>query len=316
MKTQGLCQGNGALPAGWAVISICILRACGEKGHGAKFLCPITKLQQHLLAISYVNDTDILHIDLTKDESVDEVHTAIQGSVNSWGKLLIATGRVLQPQKCLYSVISFDWKNGEWQYAQNATRDNLQITVPLPDGSSAMISHKKVSQAKKTLGAMTSPDGNSTASILMMQEKAQDWINAVQSGNMHRCNVWFFLKVQFWPRVGYGLCSSMATLHELDNVLHQQYFQILPLGRVVQTTTVESRTINAVRNRGAGRVNEQTTDALRLQHTIGDSQLCFLRFDSIRTQPCACWMAALTITRKPTGFYNRIYKGVAFLFVN
>jgi hypothetical protein len=48
-----------------------------------------------------------------KDESVDEVHMAIQGSVNSWGKLLIATGGVLQPQKCFYSVISFDWKNGE-----------------------------------------------------------------------------------------------------------------------------------------------------------------------------------------------------------
>jgi hypothetical protein len=49
---------------------------------------------------------------------------------------------------------------------------------------------------------------------------------------------------------------------------------------------------------------------------IEDSQLCFFCFNSIRTQPCACWMAALTITGKPTGFYNRIYKGMAFLFVN
>jgi hypothetical protein len=138
MKTQGLCQGNGALPAGWAVISICILRAHGKKGCGAKFLCPITKLQQYLLAILYVNNTDILHINLTKDESVNDVHTAIQGSGNSWGKLLIATGGVLQPQKCFYSVISFDWKNGEWQYAQNATRDYLRITVPLPDRSSVL----------------------------------------------------------------------------------------------------------------------------------------------------------------------------------
>jgi hypothetical protein len=42
IKMQGLCQGNGASPTGWAVISICILRAHGKKGHGAKFLCPIT----------------------------------------------------------------------------------------------------------------------------------------------------------------------------------------------------------------------------------------------------------------------------------
>ena len=110
IKTQGLCQGNGAAPApaGWAVISICILQAHGKKGHGAKFICPITKLRQHLSAIIFVNDTDILHIDLTKEEIIEDVHTAIQGSINSWGNLLIATGGALQPKKCFYSIISFE----------------------------------------------------------------------------------------------------------------------------------------------------------------------------------------------------------------
>ncbi len=54
-------------------------------------------LKQHLSAILYINNTDILHIDLMKDKSTNEVHTAIQGSVNSWGNLLIATGGALQP---------------------------------------------------------------------------------------------------------------------------------------------------------------------------------------------------------------------------
>jgi hypothetical protein len=51
MKTQGLMQGNGTSPAGWAVISICILGAHGKKGHGAKFYCPISNLRHHLSAI-------------------------------------------------------------------------------------------------------------------------------------------------------------------------------------------------------------------------------------------------------------------------
>ncbi len=149
IKTQGLCQGNRALPAGWAVISICILQAHGRKGHGVKFLCPITNLQQHLSAILYVNYTDILHIDLTKDKSTDEVHTAIQSSVSSWGNLLIATGGVLQPNTCFYLIILFKWNNGEWRYAENSTRDNLRVTVPLLNGSSESISHKKVSHAEE-----------------------------------------------------------------------------------------------------------------------------------------------------------------------
>ena len=90
------------------MISICILGAHRKKGHGAKFLCPISKLHHHLSAILYVDDTDIIHIDLTQEESVNEVHNAIQSSVNSWGNLLIATGGALQPSKCFYSVISFE----------------------------------------------------------------------------------------------------------------------------------------------------------------------------------------------------------------
>ena len=66
IKTQGMCQGNRASSAGWAVISICILNAHGRKGHGAKFVCPITKSEKHLSVILYVDDTNLLHIDLTK----------------------------------------------------------------------------------------------------------------------------------------------------------------------------------------------------------------------------------------------------------
>jgi hypothetical protein len=197
INKQGLTQGNGASPAGWAVISICILGAHGKKGHGTKFYCPISKLKQHLSAILYVDDTDILHINLTKDESVDEVHSAIQHSVNSWGNLLIATGRVLQPNKCLYSIISFEWMNGEWRYTNNTLRGEFGVTVPLPGGKAATIEHKSVDHTEKTLGAMTSPDGDGAASIQMMQEKTQAWINAVRNGHLHRRNVWFLLKGNF-----------------------------------------------------------------------------------------------------------------------
>ena len=60
INTQGLCQGNGASPAGWAVVSICILSTHKKKGHGAHFTCPITKLKNHIAGIIYVDDTDLV----------------------------------------------------------------------------------------------------------------------------------------------------------------------------------------------------------------------------------------------------------------
>jgi hypothetical protein len=207
-----------------------------KKGHGAKFFCPVTKLQHHLSAILYVDDTDLLHIDLTKDESVKDVHIAIQESVNSWGNLLTATEGVLQPQKCFYSIISFKWKNGEWKYAENNKNNKYSITVPLPGGGNAAIIHKSITHAGKTLGAMTSPDGNSSTSLGMMQDNAQQLINDVRGGHLHRHNVWFSMKVQLWPSVRYGICSSTATFQILEGDLRKQYYQLLPLRGIVHTT--------------------------------------------------------------------------------
>jgi hypothetical protein len=157
-----------------------------KKGHGAKFLCPITKINHHLSAILYVDDTDLLHINLTKDETVEEVHAAIQASVNSWGNLLIVTGGALQPSKCFHVIILFEWVNGEWGYRCNNTRGDFRVTLPLPQNGRAPIAHNPVTHAEKTLGAMTSPDGSSRASIKMMQEKAQQWVNDVRNGHLHR----------------------------------------------------------------------------------------------------------------------------------
>jgi hypothetical protein len=184
-----------------------------------------------------------LRIDLTKDKSVDKVHVAIQDSINSWGNLPIATGGMLQPSKSFYSIISFEWKNGISTYANSYLKGEF-ITVPLPGGSKAVINHKSIDHAEKILGAMTSPDGNSSASLKMIQEKAQQWINAVRNGHLHPHNVWFLLKAQFWPQIGYGLCSLTSTFNELERALHHKCYQILPLGGVVQNTTT-SRTIDA-----------------------------------------------------------------------
>ncbi len=114
-KTQGLCQGSGAAPVGWAVVSIAILRAHKQNGHAATFLCPLTDTFTQLSAILFVDDTDVIHFWMDADESALEAHQHLQDSVLSWGNLLIATGGSLKPSKCFYHLISFQWKrNGQW----------------------------------------------------------------------------------------------------------------------------------------------------------------------------------------------------------
>ena len=109
MKIQGLCQGNGAAPAGWGVISITIINAHKKKGHGDKFVCPISQRTGHLAAILLVDDNNLIHIDMDQDQTAAEAHEDLQASANSWGKLLISSGGSLKPEKCFLYLISFVW---------------------------------------------------------------------------------------------------------------------------------------------------------------------------------------------------------------
>jgi hypothetical protein len=104
-----MCQGNGAASAAWAVVSITIVRAHKRKGHGAKFMCPISNLKFHLAGIIFVDDTDLIHINMGQNEDADLALIHLQDSISNWGQLLLATGGALKPSKCFYYLISFEW---------------------------------------------------------------------------------------------------------------------------------------------------------------------------------------------------------------
>ncbi len=187
IKTQGLGQGNGASPAGWCVSSIVILRAHGAKGHGAHFIAPMSLVCRSLSAILYVDDTGLLHINMDAEESIVEVHAAIQRAIVNWGRLLIATGGTLKPEKCFYHLIDFAWtQKGGWQYIAHHEEEGAALFVPLPDGKMAPISHLAVDNAQKTLGVTMCPSGNSAGSLNQMKDKAKKWFDSVTAGRLHR----------------------------------------------------------------------------------------------------------------------------------
>jgi hypothetical protein len=81
MKTQGMCQGNGAAPAGWTAVSIAMIEAHKRRGHGVHLRCPISQKETHLVGTLFVDGSDIEHLNLTKQETVMEAHSALQESI-------------------------------------------------------------------------------------------------------------------------------------------------------------------------------------------------------------------------------------------
>jgi hypothetical protein len=204
-----MCQGNGAAPAGWAAISITILSAHKKKGHSATFMCPVTNKVVKLAAILYVDDCDLLHINMVEEDSVLVTFEKMQESVMNWGRLLIASGGSYKPPKCFFHLISFKWdRKGNWSYDTNHDKPEFDMVVPMPDGSVESIEHLPVTEAKETLGVYSCPNGSAHGAIQAMTTKAQEWVDRAKEGRLKRSDIWFLLDCQFWPRVGYGLCLA------------------------------------------------------------------------------------------------------------
>jgi hypothetical protein len=242
VKTQGLCQGNGVAPAGWTVMSIAMIQAHKRKGNGIHLTCPITKKEMHLVGMLFVNDTDLEHVNVTKNKMAMEAHGEMQSSILNWGQILIATGGALKPAKFFYHLTSFLWKpDGSWMYDQNKKKPTLSIMVPLSDGSHPPIEHLTVTVPTKTLGSMTCPTGCSDGAIAQMVEKAQGWIERARSGKLHKCNLWFLLEKQFWLKVLFGISSITAPFEVLEECLIKTYFNMMSLSGVCQSVSRELR---------------------------------------------------------------------------
>ncbi len=177
IRMQGMCQSNGASPAAWTVTSIPMITAHKRTEHGAHFIAKMSKISGHLVGGLYMDDTNLTHLDMRTVETTLEAHSNLQADVINWGRLLIATGGALKPAKCLYYLISFKWKsNGTWAYSANKTIPNLQVRVPLADGSLEDIEHLPAIEAVKTLGSMTCPSGSNAAELQRMQTQGQECV--------------------------------------------------------------------------------------------------------------------------------------------
>ena len=69
-----------------------------------------------------------------------------------------------------FYLISFVLKaSGKWAYADNEVNEELDIFVPMPDRTMALIEYILVAQGKETLDVFTCPSRRARAQLKSMQ---------------------------------------------------------------------------------------------------------------------------------------------------
>jgi hypothetical protein len=235
---QGLCQGNGAAPACWLMLSSLMMRVYRKGGHISMITSPVSGTPIEFMGKIFVDDTDLLTM-LQDTFSVTEILPMAQDNLDKWASLLIATGGALNPSKCYWYMISSKCCNGLWEYHNNTQH---KLAILLPGGDCTEIAQLLVTEGKKMLGVWSSPTGSDTKHLQeVVLGKMSKWVGRLKNAHLPVHLAWKAYRHQLWPSIRYGIGTLATSRKDIKDLLHKLEFEMLSYLGVNQHVKTEWR---------------------------------------------------------------------------
>jgi hypothetical protein len=111
-RTLGLGQGNAAASPGFLALSGHIVNANIRDGYDSQTVTSFSRTPAILVAVIYVDDTDLIHTTSFIKATPIELIIYSQKSTNAWGGLAMATGESLKPKKCFAYFMVYRFSGG------------------------------------------------------------------------------------------------------------------------------------------------------------------------------------------------------------
>ena len=212
---SGICQGNGAGPAIWALVSSPLLDIVREAGYGAKLKSALGETELHLAGFAFVDDADTIQ---TGDlgESTESLLRKAQAQLDLWESGIRTTGGGISAEKTDFSILNYKWANGRWKY-EEMSRNNKMTVKNTKDGRDNL-KQLKVTTARRTLGVWQALDGNERKETKKLKEKANEWSRAVAKSTLGRMDTITGLKTSLYPSVTYGLTATTLTKEQCKEI--------------------------------------------------------------------------------------------------
>ena len=237
---QGLCQGNGAAPACWLMLSSLMMRVYRQGGHVSTLDSPMSGTPIEFMGEIFVDDTDLLTM-LRDVFSVSGILKIAQENLDKWARLLIATGGALNPSKCYWYMILYKCQDGEWEYENDLSHN---MTILMPGGDRTKITQLPVTEGKKMLGVWSTPTGSDEKHLQeVILGKTSKWVGRLKNAQLPVHLAWKAYRYQLWPSIKYGLGTLATTRTVMDRLLHKLEFAMLSHLGVNQHVKTEWRRI-------------------------------------------------------------------------
>ena len=221
---QGSCQGNGASPALWLVLSMYIVLLYKEAGHVSSCKSAYSGVVLGLMGFLFVDDTDLVIISNSED-SMNMVLTKLQNAILCWNKLLRVTGGDLRPEKCYWYPIEFVWNKG---ISQIKKQTEGEIFLETLDGKKVPIQRQSPDTAMEAVGVWQDATGSNTKQLDVLLDKIRYFHTAMEKKPLPRKLCWISLKGALWRSIDYVLPAISLSKQQCTRLASELYRPLLP----------------------------------------------------------------------------------------
>ena len=216
---QGLGQGNGCGPAGWAIVSTPIINMMRVLGFGATFFTAMSVQLITFVCYAFVDDTDVVHTAQDVNTKGEAILTQMQEVIDHWEGGLRATGGAIVPKKSYWYLIDWIWEKGKWRYA---SIDDIPGDLTIRDtcGSKRVILQRyNLEIAKETLGVFLAMDGNNREEIVKLRAKTQEFADQIRTGSINKWDAWYAINATIMMTLQYPMMATTITEKEWDFIM-------------------------------------------------------------------------------------------------
>jgi hypothetical protein len=191
-------------PSGFSSVSSLMIGALRRLGHASSFSGAWTRILFCLVAIIYVDDTDLLLRAKSRELTLEDFYNDCQSAVTDWGKIVLSTGGYLKASKCFWYIMAWKWSKGFPTLRSLRQLPNFQLYIPQKSGAPAAIPLCCVTDAEETLGVWSCPAGDFGVHVSKKMAEGHLWVECLRRNRCPPGDAWMGFRYSLIPKVTYG----------------------------------------------------------------------------------------------------------------
>ena len=230
---QGILQGNGAAPTTWVIISTPLLNMLRAAGNGAKFVSPMSLENTHLVGFAFVDDTDLISLNMDDDEVTwENIGQDMQDAINRWEGGLKSTGGAIVPEKSWVFPLEFKFDEKGGATYKTPAEINQQFLVLDQHDTRTNLNTLAADVGKETLGVTLAPDGNNDDAYESLLIKVKEWRDNIRAGHLSPELAWQATVTTIMKSVEYQLPVLTLTEKQCNKLMGILKSGLLPCAKL------------------------------------------------------------------------------------